>query len=265
MASRLNVLLLPALSQAPATSCRSLKPGSACSATARPETRMAESRSRTVTVLVVRPATPESAGEVDAHVRRVTASGIGVRFHHLPAVEPPADCGAGDVHAFKSRYLELHKPHVEAAARELGAAVLVVDFFATTVVLDVSRDLSVPTYVYFTSTAALLALMLRLPALDEAVRGVRGHGGRSGHAAGARDGHPGAPGLQEQPQLHHVVRVPRHAFPGRGRHIIVNTVTVSELEPGILAAIAERVGARVRDGRGCVGVTLKVDRRWDNY
>lgn len=79
-------------------------------------------REFTVTVLVVRPPTPESAAEVGAHVRRVAESGIaGVRFHHLPAVEPPADC-AGNLQEFKSRYLELHRPHVEAAARELGAA-----------------------------------------------------------------------------------------------------------------------------------------------
>uniref|UniRef100_A0A0D3GRC3 Uncharacterized protein n=1 Tax=Oryza barthii TaxID=65489 RepID=A0A0D3GRC3_9ORYZ len=51
----------------------------------------------TITVLVVRPATSESAAEVDAHVGRVEASGLGVRFHRLPAVEPPPmGCAAGN-------------------------------------------------------------------------------------------------------------------------------------------------------------------------
>ncbi|VAH52513.1 unnamed protein product [Triticum turgidum subsp. durum] len=119
----------------------------------------------TVTVLIVRPATPESASEVDSHVRRVaaSASGLGIRFHHLPAVDPPTDC-AGNLQEFKSRYMQLHAPHVRVAVAELGAAALVIDFFATAVI-DVAHELAVPTYVYFTSTAALLALTLRLPAL----------------------------------------------------------------------------------------------------
>jgi len=46
----------------------------------------------------------------------------------------------------------------------------VVDYFATTL-LDVARELALPAYVYFTSAASMLALMLRLPALDEEVTG----------------------------------------------------------------------------------------------
>jgi len=56
-----------------------------------------------VTVLVVRPPTPESASEVDAHVRRVEESGTGVRFHHLPAEAPPTDCG-GNLQEFKAMF-----------------------------------------------------------------------------------------------------------------------------------------------------------------
>ncbi|KAJ1291013.1 hypothetical protein BS78_02G286800 [Paspalum vaginatum] len=191
----------------------------------------------TVTVLVVRPPTPQSASEVDAHVRRVAASGVGFRFHHLPAVEPPAGC-AGNTQEFKSRYLELYKPHVEAAARELGAAALVVDFFATTV-LDVARALAVPAYVYFTSTAALLALMLRLPALDEAVA----------VDFEAFEGTVDVPGMPPVPAENIPVFLARKSSPNftwfvyHGRRfmdadgIIVNTV--AELEPGLLAAIAE--------------------------
>jgi hypothetical protein len=190
-----------------------------------------------VTVLVVRPPTPESASEVDAHVRRVAASGTGIRFHHLPAEEPPAEC-AGNLQEFKSRYLELYKPHVRAAARELGASALVVDFFATTV-LDVARELAVPAYVYFTSTAGLLALMLRLPALDrafdadfEAFEGTVDVPGLPPVPAGSI---PGFMARKDSPNFAWFVYHGRRFMDADG--IIVNTV--AELEPGLLAAIAE--------------------------
>ena len=126
-----------------------------------------ERRPLTVTVLIIRPATAESAAEVDSHVSRVAASVSGIRFHHLPTVGPLTDC-TGNLQEFKSRYMQLQAPHVKAAVADLDAAALMIDFFAIGVI-DAARGLAVPTYVYFTSTAALLALTLRLPALDEAV------------------------------------------------------------------------------------------------
>jgi hypothetical protein len=202
-------------------------------------------REFTVTVLVVRPPTPESAAEVGAHVRRVAESGIaGVRFHHLPAVEPPADC-AGNLQEFKSRYLELHRPHVEAAARELGAAALVVDFFATAV-LDVARGLAVPAYVYFTSTAALLALTLRLPALAETLAAdfetFEGTVDVPGLPPVPAASVPGFLGRKDSPNFTWFVYHGRRFMDADG--IVVNTV--AELEPGLLAAIA---GGRCVPGR----------------
>ncbi|KAF8669514.1 hypothetical protein HU200_051317 [Digitaria exilis] len=191
----------------------------------------------TVTVLVVRPPTPESASEVDAHVRRVAASGVGVRFHHLPPMDPPTEC-AGNLQEFKSRYLELHKPHVEAAARELQAAALVVDFFATTV-LDVARALGVPAYVYFTSTAALLALTLRLPALDQAVdvdfEAFEGTVDVPGLPPVPARSIPGFLGRKNSPNFRWFVYHGRRFMDFDG--IIINTVT--EIEPGLLAGIAD--------------------------
>ncbi|BAF21639.2 Os07g0502900 [Oryza sativa Japonica Group] len=193
----------------------------------------------TVTVLVVRPATSESAAEVDAHVGRVEASGLGVRFHRLPAVEPPPmGCAAGNVQEFKSRYMQLQAPHVRAAAAELGAAALVVDFFATGV-LDAAREAGVPTYVYFTSTAALLALMLRLPALEEEVPvdfeefdGTVDVPGLPPVPAGSL---PAFMGRKESPNFKWFLYHGRRFMDADG--IIINTV--AELEPALLAAIAD--------------------------
>ncbi|CAL5080102.1 unnamed protein product [Urochloa decumbens] len=127
-----------------------------------------------LTVLVMRPPTPESASQVATHMageaaaESATRGGCEVIFHHLPAVEPPAGCDTVEV--FTSRYIHLHAPLVRAtvAALPAAAAALVVEFTSTGM-FDVARELGVPAYVYFASSAAMLALMLRLPALhDEA-------------------------------------------------------------------------------------------------
>ncbi|CAM0870502.1 unnamed protein product [Alopecurus aequalis] len=121
-----------------------------------------------LTVLVMQAPTENYRSVVAGHIRREEASGLDIRFHHLPAVEPPTDhVGAED---FVSRFVELHAAHVKAAISGLTCpvAALVIDFFGTTL-LDVSRDLAVPSYVYFTASAAMYALFLRLPALHEEV------------------------------------------------------------------------------------------------
>lgn len=126
------------------------------------------SRALSLTVLVMQPPTEQYASEVADHIRREEASGLDIRFHHLPAVEPPTDHVG--VEEFVSRFVQLHATHVKAAISGLTCpvAALVIDFFCTAL-LDVSRELAVPSYVYFTSNAASFALFLRLPALHEEV------------------------------------------------------------------------------------------------
>ncbi|KQK16107.1 UDP-glycosyltransferase 88B1 [Brachypodium distachyon] len=194
-----------------------------------------EHRALTVTVLIIRPATAESASEVDSHVKRVAASGLGVRFHHLPAVDPPNDCDPRNVQEFKSRYMQLYAAHVKAAAAELDAAALVIDFFATGVI-DAARELALPTYVYFTSTAALLALTLRLPALHEEESSADGS---TVHVPGMppvpAGSVPGFLGDKGSPNYAWFVYHGRRFMDADG--IIINTV--DGLEPGLLHAIAD--------------------------
>jgi len=108
--------------------------------------------------------------QVDDLARREAESGFDIRFHHLPAVELTTD--SHGVENVIMRFIQLHAPHVKAAISGMSSpvAALVVDYFATTL-LDVARELALPAYVYFTSAASMLALMLRLPALDEEVTG----------------------------------------------------------------------------------------------
>ena len=121
-----------------------------------------------LTVLVMPPPTEQLAAEVQGHIRREEASGLDIRFVHLPAVEPPTDFRG--IEEFLSRFVQMHSPDVRAAVAALPCpvAALVLDFFCTAL-LDVSRDLAVPAYVYFTTNAAMLALMLHLLALHEEV------------------------------------------------------------------------------------------------
>ncbi|RLM85022.1 hypothetical protein C2845_PM04G25550 [Panicum miliaceum] len=93
------------------------------------------------------------------------ASGDGIDFRRLPAVEHRADRPVNP-----SEYIRLYVPRVREAIAGLSApvAAVVVDLFGTPL-LDVAHDLAVPAYVYFASTGATLALMLRLPAIHEEV------------------------------------------------------------------------------------------------
>jgi hypothetical protein len=126
-----------------------------------------------LTVLVMQAPTSSKAAEVEEHVRRESASGRpDVRFINVPAVELPTDCARAEEFTF--RYIELQARHVAEAVAALAAApvaAIVVDLFCTPL-LDVARELAAPRYVYFASTAAFFALMLRLPALRDENRDV---------------------------------------------------------------------------------------------
>ncbi|KAL6840682.1 hypothetical protein ACP4OV_029546 [Aristida adscensionis] len=187
-----------------------------------------------LTALVLPPPPDSEASEVTTQLRRLeTASDDAVGFRHLPAVEH----FHGLVHP--SEYIRLFASHVKEAIAALAAAApvaaVIVDMFAAPL-LDVVNDFAaVPAYVYFTSTGALLALMLRLPAIhDEVAARFR-----------EKEGTVDVPGMPPVP----VASLPSprvndydwFAYLGRryaeARGIIVNTA--AELEPGVLAAIAD--------------------------
>ncbi|XP_062188299.1 anthocyanidin 3-O-glucosyltransferase 2-like [Phragmites australis] len=195
-------------------------------------------RALSLTVLVMRPPTEQQASEVEGHIRREEAAGLDVRFHRLPAVEPPTD-HVGPVE-FISRCVQLHLPHVRAAMSGLACpvAALLLDLFCTEM-LDLSRELAVPAYVFFTCNAAALSFFLRLPALHEEVAG------EFEEMEGAVD----LPGLPPMPPSSLPTPIMDRTKPccawyvyhGRcfmdADGIIVNTV--AELEQRILSAIAD--------------------------
>ncbi|GJN07359.1 hypothetical protein PR202_ga25183 [Eleusine coracana subsp. coracana] len=194
-----------------------------------------------LTVLVMQAPTPGKAAEVEEHVHREEASSgrLEVSFIRLPAVEPPTGCAG--VEEFNFRYVELHAPRIAEAVAALTAvpvAAVVVDLFCTPL-LDVASELAVPRYVYFASTAAFLALMLRLPALREEHSDV--------FEEMEKDGAAPVPGLPPVPRSHMPVCLSRtnyRWFEYYGRRfldasggVIVNSC--AELERGVIAAIAD--------------------------
>ncbi|CAL5086555.1 unnamed protein product [Urochloa decumbens] len=192
-----------------------------------------------LTVLVTQMTmSPNLMSEVADVIRRESDSGFDISFHHLPAVElPTAEHGAEEV---IMRFIQRHAPHVKDAISGMSSpvAALVVDYFGTTL-LDVARELSLPAYVYFTSAASMLALMLRLPALDEEVSGDL-----EAIMEGTVDiaGLPPVPaGLMPTPLMKKGWNYASFVYHGKrfteAAGIVVNTV--AELEPPVLAAIAD--------------------------
>ncbi|KAK1679538.1 hypothetical protein QYE76_040386 [Lolium multiflorum] len=194
-----------------------------------------------LTVLVMHAPTQEKASEVEGHVRREAASGLDIRFLQLPAVEHPTDCV--DQVEFVFRYIQLHAPNVKAAIDGLAPSsrvvAVVVDFFFTAL-FDVAHELAVPAYVYFTSPAAFLALMLRLPALRE---DMTGPGFENTERALDVPGLPPVPPSCMPVCLvkSRIQNYDTFEYHGRrfmeARGIIVNTTV--ELEASVLAAIAD--------------------------
>nr|CAB3451941.1 unnamed protein product [Digitaria exilis] len=189
----------------------------------------------------------QQASEVDAHIRRAEeevaagGGGLDVRFHRLPAVDPPTD-HQGPVE-FISRVVELHAPNVRAAISGLPpaspVAAVVLDLFCTPLI-DVARDLAVPAYVYFTCNAAALSFFLRLPALCDEVAGE--FEDMDGVAAVDIPGLPPVPPLSLPTPVMEKTKPECAWYAYHGRRfadadgIVVNTA--AELEPGVLSAIA---------------------------
>ncbi|KAJ1291021.1 hypothetical protein BS78_02G287500 [Paspalum vaginatum] len=186
-----------------------------------------------LTVLVMPPPMDSTPALTSSEASSQVASGDGIVAHHLPAVVHPTDRSV-----YPSDYIRLFAPHVKEAIAGSAApvAAVVFDFFATTL-LDVAHDLAVPAYVYFTSAAATLAFMLRSPALfdeESAACWLR-------EKQGAVDV-PGMPPVPvtsmpspEQNDYAWFVYYGRRFTEARG--IVVNTA--AELEPGVLASIAD--------------------------
>ncbi|XP_043702988.1 UDP-glycosyltransferase 71K1-like [Telopea speciosissima] len=126
-----------------------------------------------ITVLVIKiPNSPSLNSIIDS---LGAASLTGIRFIHLPQLELPSPDMAQSVEGIVSIFIDNYKPFVKDAITQLfftsqsqtrsRLAGLVIDLFCTSMI-DVANELGIPSYLFFTSTAGLLSLMLHLPFLD---------------------------------------------------------------------------------------------------
>ncbi|KAJ3687322.1 hypothetical protein LUZ61_016486 [Rhynchospora tenuis] len=118
-----------------------------------------------ITFLLMHPPNHAATSTISSsYLQSTQALGLPIHFHQLPSVDPPVVFDGPE--EFNSLYTQLHMPHVKAAisASPSPVSVLVLDLFSTAAI-DVAKELSIPSYIYFTSTITFLAMMLHLPKL----------------------------------------------------------------------------------------------------
>jgi hypothetical protein len=108
----------------------------------------------------------------DAYTRSLTASQARIQLIELPQVDPPPAELLNSVEGYISVFIESNIPNVKRCLTKIVSsnsnsgsarvAVLVLDFFCLSMI-DVGRELGLPSYLFLTSNAGFLGLMLYLP------------------------------------------------------------------------------------------------------
>ncbi|KAK9285154.1 hypothetical protein L1049_024339 [Liquidambar formosana] len=122
-----------------------------------------------ITVLVITPFAP-SVGE---YTRSLASSDTRIRYLDLPRVDPPPPQFLSSPEKFVTVFIESHKQHAKDAIIDLVSSEsnsnstsklvgLVVDMFCTSMI-DIAHQLGLPSYLFFTSSAAFLGFLLYLP------------------------------------------------------------------------------------------------------
>ncbi|KAF3325452.1 anthocyanidin 3-O-glucosyltransferase 2-like protein [Carex littledalei] len=128
------------------------------------------SNSLSITFLLMQTPTADSMSNItESYLRSVDSLNLPINFQQLPVVKPPAQFD--DPEEFITIYVKLHLPHVKDAIATSGSrvAALVLDPFATSLI-DLGNELNIPCYIFHTSNAAFLSLVLHLPILDEKIK-----------------------------------------------------------------------------------------------
>ncbi|KAL6554390.1 hypothetical protein OROMI_020063 [Orobanche minor] len=127
-----------------------------------------------VTVMVIDPLyDPKNRGHSGSH--HFSVSNPGIRFIDIPHVEESVSTGSPPAASFQIiEFIESHKAHVRKEVARMvqdsgpnhKLAAFVVDMFCIGM-MDVAHEFDLPSYVFFTSGAAALGLMLHFQGLPD--------------------------------------------------------------------------------------------------
>lgn len=111
----------------------------------------------------------------DAYTRSLTASQPRIKLIDLPQVDPPPSELLKSPENFVTLFIENHIPHVKTIVTDIVSSSssnsddhsaqvsgLVLDFFCLSMI-DVGKELGLPSYLFLTTNAGFLGLMLYLP------------------------------------------------------------------------------------------------------
>ncbi|XP_078149757.1 malvidin galactosylase UGT88C3-like isoform X2 [Carex rostrata] len=120
------------------------------------------SNSFSIHILLIQPKNLDKAFPIcHSYIQSQQAENLQIHFHPLPFVEQPNQFDGFE--DFITIYMRLYLPHIKAALSTSPSPIsgLIVDMFATDAI-DVAKELNIPSYIYFTSTATFLSLLLHL-------------------------------------------------------------------------------------------------------
>ncbi|WOK99330.1 UDP-glycosyltransferase 88B1-like [Canna indica] len=214
-----------------------------------------------VTVIIVDP--HYNTGSTAAFLSAASAANPSITFHRLPPIDlPPNPSRHHEAHAFD--LLRLSNPHLLAFLRSAAPRALIVDGFCD-YALDVTSELRLPCYMFYTSGAAVLAAFLYFPTLHASSdKSFRELGSTPLHMPGIPPlpaDHMPLPVLDRDDKAYEGFLEISSRYPDNDG-IIVNTFEA--LEPRALAAIT--AGRCVTDGRPTppiytIGPLIKSDGR----
>ncbi|XP_027063655.2 anthocyanidin 3-O-glucosyltransferase 2-like [Coffea arabica] len=118
-----------------------------------------------IALIMELPIDPHGTARIQSLIAATNVEGL--HFHHLPTPEDTSDWNITHRGLFTFKLLEYQKPHVRAiASKTQKFCGFLIDLVSTTMI-DVSDELGVPTYIFFTSGAAFLGLMLHFQTLED--------------------------------------------------------------------------------------------------
>ncbi|KAJ6691908.1 FLAVONOL 3-O-GLUCOSYLTRANSFERASE UGT71C4 [Salix purpurea] len=185
---------------------------------------------------------------IDSYTRSLTASQPRIKFVHLPEVDPPpSDLIRKSPEAYICDFIESHITQVRAAVTDIISSLsnsdvrvagFVLDFFCVSMI-DIANEFSLPPYIFITSNAGFLGLLLYLPGRHDEISEVMKMSDPDSLIPGIFNPVPARvlpdAVFNEDGGYDAYVKVARRFRDGKG--IIVNTF--AELEPFVLRSFSD--------------------------